>query len=146
MYDIITEARIARALKSGPPAIRDGAKVIDMDADGNITVLREGTNGWTCMPGVEIAKAFVALESDAQRIRTRVVEIQHDKTRRRLSDLRERRLERSGEDDAHAQLLRSGLDLGREHQIVEHRDYHGPHDTGESGRRPVLQERLCRRM
>jgi hypothetical protein len=32
MYDIITEARIARALKSGPPAIRDGAKVIDMDA------------------------------------------------------------------------------------------------------------------
>lgn len=44
MYDIITEARIARALKSGPPAIRDGAKVIDMDADGNITVLREGTN------------------------------------------------------------------------------------------------------
>ena len=57
MYDIITEARIARALKSGPPAIRDGAKVIDMDADRNITVLREGTNGWTCMPGVEIAKA-----------------------------------------------------------------------------------------
>ena len=57
MYDIITEARIARALKSGPPAIRDGAKVIDMDADGNIIVLREGTNGWTCMPGVEIAKA-----------------------------------------------------------------------------------------
>ena len=35
MYDIITEARIARALKSGPPAIRDGAKVVDMDADGN---------------------------------------------------------------------------------------------------------------
>jgi hypothetical protein len=49
MYDIITEARIARALKSGPPAIRDGAKVIDMDADRKITVLREGTNGWTCM-------------------------------------------------------------------------------------------------
>ena len=31
MYDIVTEARIARALKSGPPAIRDGAKVVDMD-------------------------------------------------------------------------------------------------------------------
>ena len=41
----------------GPPAIRDGAKVIDMDADGNMTVLREGTNGWTCMPGVETARA-----------------------------------------------------------------------------------------
>ena len=50
MYDIITEARIARALQSGPPTIRDGTKVVDMDADGNMTVLHEGTNGWTCMP------------------------------------------------------------------------------------------------
>lgn len=57
MYDIVTEARIERALKSGPPGIRDGAKVVDMDADGNMIVLREGTNGWTCMPGVETASA-----------------------------------------------------------------------------------------
>jgi hypothetical protein len=28
-----------------------------MDADGNMTVLREGTNDWTCMPGVETARA-----------------------------------------------------------------------------------------
>jgi hypothetical protein len=32
-------------------------KVVDMDADGNMTVLHEGTNGWTCMPGVETARA-----------------------------------------------------------------------------------------
>ena len=57
MSDVITEYRIARALKSGPPAIREGAKVVDMDADGTMTVLREGTNGWTCMPGVETASA-----------------------------------------------------------------------------------------
>jgi hypothetical protein len=40
MSDIVTEYRIARALKSGPPAIRDGAKVIEMNADGSMTVLR----------------------------------------------------------------------------------------------------------
>jgi hypothetical protein len=57
MSDVITEYRIARALKSGPPAIRDGAKVVEMGADGTLTVLREGTNGWTCMPGVETASA-----------------------------------------------------------------------------------------
>jgi hypothetical protein len=28
-----------------------------MGADGDMTVLREGTNGWTCMPGVETASA-----------------------------------------------------------------------------------------
>jgi hypothetical protein len=44
MSDIVTEYRIARALRSGPPGIRDGAKVVEMDADGNMTVLREGTN------------------------------------------------------------------------------------------------------
>jgi hypothetical protein len=46
MSDVITEYRIARALKSGPPAIREGAKVVEMGADGTVTVLREGTNGW----------------------------------------------------------------------------------------------------
>jgi len=46
------------ALRSGPPGIRDGAKVVDMEPpDGTMTVLREGTNGWTCMPGVETASA-----------------------------------------------------------------------------------------
>jgi hypothetical protein len=57
MDDSITEARIARALRSGPPGIRDGAKVVEMDSDGNMLVLREGKNGWTCMPGVENASA-----------------------------------------------------------------------------------------
>ena len=30
--DVITEYRIDRALRSGPPAIRDGAKVVEMNA------------------------------------------------------------------------------------------------------------------
>ena len=45
MSDVITEYRIARALKSGPPAIREGAKVVEMGPNGTVTVLREGTNG-----------------------------------------------------------------------------------------------------
>ena len=55
--DPILQARIFRALRSGPPTIRDGATVAEMDADGNMTVLREGTNHWICMPGIETGQA-----------------------------------------------------------------------------------------
>ena len=41
-----TEALIADALSAGPNDVTEGATVID--GDGN--VLREGTNGWTCIP------------------------------------------------------------------------------------------------
>ncbi|CAN5596980.1 hypothetical protein BH10ACT9_BH10ACT9_32140 [soil metagenome] len=58
----ITEARMARALRSGPPGIRGGAKVVDMDADGNMTVLQEGPNAWTCTPGVENASAAMCAD------------------------------------------------------------------------------------
>src|ERR1700722_12603956 len=57
MDDPIVEARVARALLSGPATIRDGATVADMDDRGNMTVLRPGTNEWVCMPGVEIGQA-----------------------------------------------------------------------------------------
>jgi hypothetical protein len=68
MYDIVTEARIARALRSRPPGIRDGARVVEMGADGDMTVLREGTNGWTSMPGVETASADMCADEGMQRI------------------------------------------------------------------------------
>jgi hypothetical protein len=45
------EAKIARALTAGPPEVARSAKVVDTDAHGNMIVLREGTNGFTCMPG-----------------------------------------------------------------------------------------------
>jgi hypothetical protein len=57
MDDPNVEARVARALLSGPATIRDGATVADMDERGNMTVLRPGTNEWVCMPGVEIGQA-----------------------------------------------------------------------------------------
>lgn len=43
--------KIARAVSAGPPAVTAHATVADVDAKGKMTVLRKGTNGWTCIPG-----------------------------------------------------------------------------------------------
>jgi hypothetical protein len=45
--DADTEATIESAMAAGPASIAENATI--MDADG-ATVLREGTNGWTCFP------------------------------------------------------------------------------------------------
>lgn len=45
------EAKIQRAMSAGPSEIARAAKIIDKDAQGRIVVLREGSNGFTCMPG-----------------------------------------------------------------------------------------------
>jgi len=45
------EAKIARALSAAPANVSEGAKVIDRDDNGAETVLREGSNGFTCFPG-----------------------------------------------------------------------------------------------
>lgn len=46
-----TETKIERAMSAGPPEIAKSATIIDKDAQGHIVVLREGSNGFTCMPG-----------------------------------------------------------------------------------------------
>ena len=46
-------AKIARAMLSGPRHITKDATIAEMDAGGNIVVLRQGTNGWVCFPGDE---------------------------------------------------------------------------------------------
>ncbi len=51
--DKILQARIARARLSGPGHITRNASVADMDADGNIIMLAQGSNEWTCFPGDE---------------------------------------------------------------------------------------------
>jgi hypothetical protein len=43
-----TEAKIARAMEAAPDFITQKATIIDSDG----TVLREGTNGWHCMPSM----------------------------------------------------------------------------------------------
>lgn len=46
--DAAKQTLIARAMSAGPAQIADGARI--MTHDGN--VLREGSNGWTCMPSM----------------------------------------------------------------------------------------------
>ena len=46
-----TQAKIVLAMSAGPPDIANSAKIIDKDAQGHTIVLREGSNGFTCMPG-----------------------------------------------------------------------------------------------
>jgi hypothetical protein len=45
------QEKIERAMSAGPGEIARSAKIIDKDAQGRTVVLREGTNGFTCMPG-----------------------------------------------------------------------------------------------
>ena len=46
-----TQAKIARAISAGPTEIANSARIVDADGQGNTVVLREGNNGFTCMPG-----------------------------------------------------------------------------------------------
>lgn len=43
-----TDEKIARAITAAPADITDDATIMDVDG----TVLREGTNGWVCLPGI----------------------------------------------------------------------------------------------
>ena len=49
--DEAMQAKIRRAMSAGPEDIARSATIIDTDANGNTTVLRVGSNGFTCMPG-----------------------------------------------------------------------------------------------
>lgn len=51
--DGIVQAKIRRALLSGPEAVTKDATVGELDAQGNLTVMRAGTNQWVCIPGNE---------------------------------------------------------------------------------------------
>lgn len=44
------EGRIASAMSAAPAAIAGDAAIMEMGADGGMTELRAGTNGWLCMP------------------------------------------------------------------------------------------------
>jgi hypothetical protein len=43
-----SEAKIARAMTAAPARISDNATIMDVDG----TILRKGSNGWTCLPGI----------------------------------------------------------------------------------------------
>ena len=46
-----TQAKIRRAISAGPANVANGARIVDTDAQGQMVVLREGNNGFTCVPG-----------------------------------------------------------------------------------------------
>jgi hypothetical protein len=46
-----TAEKIERALSAGPSTITPDATVAETDADGQLKILRQGTNDFTCMPG-----------------------------------------------------------------------------------------------
>ncbi len=48
--DDATQEQIARAMSAGPDDIARSARIIDTDAKGNTVILRDGGNGFTCMP------------------------------------------------------------------------------------------------
>lgn len=47
-------AKLADALRAGPKFITSGATILDWPSSpsGEYRLLRKGTNGWTCLPGV----------------------------------------------------------------------------------------------
>lgn len=47
----VKPSKIQRALSAGPSWIRPHAAVVAFDSHGKPTVLRRGTNGFTCVPG-----------------------------------------------------------------------------------------------
>ena len=49
--DELVKAKIARALSAAPPDVAKDATVAEMNFLGKMTILRPGTNGFTCMPG-----------------------------------------------------------------------------------------------
>jgi hypothetical protein len=45
-----TQDQIARAMSAGPNDISASARIVDTDPQGSRVILREGSNGFTCMP------------------------------------------------------------------------------------------------
>ena len=52
--DADAAAKIDNAMSAAPASIADNATILDneLDADGKFVVLREGSNGWYCVPDV----------------------------------------------------------------------------------------------
>ncbi len=53
MNDRSEDPRITRARLSGPEQVTKDATVAELQRDGTMTVLVQGSNAWTCVPGDE---------------------------------------------------------------------------------------------
>ena len=64
-----TLAKIDRALSAAPPDVGKAATVVEKDPQGKITVLRAGSNGFTCMPGDPTGVGMPAMCEDEASMR-----------------------------------------------------------------------------
>lgn len=64
MAEEIKREKIRRAMLAGPASVTAEATVAEMDRQGNLTVLRPGTNEWVCIPGDQnvVGHADMALD------------------------------------------------------------------------------------
>jgi len=62
------EEKIEAALASAPPEVSAGARVLDWPSEpgGDFRVLREGDNGWTCLPDPPADDNFEPMCNDAE--------------------------------------------------------------------------------
>ena len=56
--------KINRALSAGPPSITPQATVAEVDSDGRLNILRQGTNDFICMPGDPVGIGMPAMCAD----------------------------------------------------------------------------------
>jgi hypothetical protein len=64
MSDETLMGKIRRARLSGPSMVTAEATVAEMDAQGNLSVLHQGTNQWICFPGNENVIGDVPMSLD----------------------------------------------------------------------------------
>ena len=73
--DRAKQAKIARAMQAAPLTISRGATVVD--ADG-VTVLRKGSNGWTCRPSAGPGSTHPECDDEVWMRLMHALEMKHD--------------------------------------------------------------------
>jgi hypothetical protein len=64
MTEEIKKEKIRRAMLAGPSSVTADATVAEMDDQGNMTVIRPGTNEWVCIPGDQNVVGFADMALD----------------------------------------------------------------------------------
>jgi hypothetical protein len=72
-----TQVKIVRALSSGPANVTRDATVAEVDDAGNVTVLRQGSNEFTCVPGNPNVLGKPAYCADKAAMQWNIDRIQH---------------------------------------------------------------------
>jgi hypothetical protein len=62
------EGKIASAMSAAPMGIASAATIMDMGADMKLTELRKGTNGWTCLPDMQMTPGTDPMCLDEQSV------------------------------------------------------------------------------